>query len=238
MEIKDVKKLPDIKKHSKLDIVKYSGKYWILDEIIQKSKYVLKWIQIPDTCKYYPEKKRGSPSFGAQGCSKMIMKGNDGKLYISKADKRGVYTWKKFTMMDEAKSAEDYYFQWGVLEEKFNKKDFMKKFKNAQKELEKHGIYFLCIGWKCCLYFIDDAWYVAEDILMKKAKVENPSLRSLIFLTDYKLFEAIYDSGVVRLQHNILRKDKDIVKNVLKKHFKNVKIGSVYDEIEIKLPRK
>jgi hypothetical protein len=236
--MKSYKKLPPIKKQSQFEVIECNGSFYILDEIVKNKKYVFDWIKLPDNCKYYPEKKRGSPSFGAQGCSKLIMKGNDGKLYISKADKRGVYTWKRFKTMDQAKTAEDYYFQWGVIEEKFNKKAFIKKFESAKKELEKKGIYFMYIGWKCCLFFIDNAWEEAEDIVMKKARVDDPMKRSYMFFTDYKLYNAVYESGVVRIQNNVLRKDKDVIGSIFKKYFGNkFKIGSRYDEIEIKLER-
>jgi hypothetical protein len=39
--------------------------------------------------------ERSSPPYSAAHCPEMSIKGNDGKMYISKANKNGVYTWRK-----------------------------------------------------------------------------------------------------------------------------------------------
>ena len=54
-------------------------------------------------CKYRTEKKyqtRPSPPHSAQDCPGMIKYGNDGNLYISVANIKGVYTWKRHKGVD------------------------------------------------------------------------------------------------------------------------------------------
>ena len=52
-----------------------------------------------ETKKY---KSRDSPPYSAMDCKGAKLLGNDGKQYISKADKNGIYKWVKVT--EKAKS--------------------------------------------------------------------------------------------------------------------------------------
>lgn len=87
-------------------------------------------------------------------------------------------------------------------------------------DLRKEGIYFLEIGWKLVGNWIDYAWDDVIDMIKKLTKAKNdPYDYSFIFYTQHRLFWAKRDSSLY-LQHNILKKDKEIVIQIFKKHFK------------------
>lgn len=163
-------------------------------------------------------KKRPSPPYHAANAPNWVMKGNNGFYYLSKQNKAGIYQWKKLKMDDEqdyTKSAYEYYSQFEDYTAKYNVKDFIKKTKQVAKVLLKHNIYFLYIGWKNVRDFIDYAWDDAKEYVKKKCNEEC----SVIFYTNYRLFWAEYMTGEVFMQHDILKKDKDIVVETFKKYF-------------------
>jgi len=67
-----------------------------------------KELQICSKCKPDPSEKyskRPAPSCHADDCRNMIKEGNDGRIYISKPDKRGVFKWILTTHSDETRGA-------------------------------------------------------------------------------------------------------------------------------------
>ncbi len=67
-----------------------------------------KELQVCESCKHDPAEKyskRPAPSCHADDCRNMIKEGNDGRIYISKPDKREVFKWILTTHSDETRGA-------------------------------------------------------------------------------------------------------------------------------------
>lgn len=189
--------------------------------------------KLPKTCikiedpKY---KSRSSPPYHANDCPNVILEGNDENQYISMPDKNGVYHWKKIKY---GKNAEDYYSQFpDYTKPKYDIKSTLEKLDKIKKELEKHNIYLFFIGWKNVTWFIDYAWEDAEEMakstkLGKKIMSDNTNKFtsvfdkiSFLFFTDHRIYWT-RRNGEIFMQHNILKKDKDVVIQIFKKYFGN-----------------
>ena len=184
--------------------------------------------KLPKSCIRITDKKyekRPSPPYHANDCKNVILKGNDNLDYVSVPDKDGRHFWKK---IKEGKTAEEYYFQFKHYDKRYDVDEILKKLNNIKKELWKHKIYFIFIGWENVWDFIDNAWDDAIEIVAKKMgnSREVDTLKvmdnaSLIFYTEHRVFAATYDTGEITLQHNILDKDVNIVYDIFKKEFGN-----------------
>jgi hypothetical protein len=122
------------------------------------------------TSKYITRK---SPPVSATKFPNKIKLGNDGNEYISKPDKNKVYKWKLIKQMDQCKDANNFYLQFPkyYLDKKFIKYNFNNTYKKLNKILnilKKENIFLLNIGWKNVYNFVDNAWYDAKKILIKK----------------------------------------------------------------------
>ena len=161
--------------------------------------------------------KRPSPPVSAQDFPNEIKVGNDGKEYVSRSDKKGIFKWHKINY--DVKTAYDYYMQLPqiYLDKKFIKYDIdntLKKLKNIEKELKKHNIYLLYIRWKNVGNFIDNAWDEARLILSKKT---NPT--NFIFYTDNRMFWALHE-GELSMQWDLDKQSKIITNDIFTKEFK------------------
>ncbi len=178
--------------------------------------------------------KRSSPPVSAQNYPNEIKNGNDGEEYVSRPDKKGIFKWHKINY--DVKSAHDYYMQLPhiYLDKKFIKYDIsntLKKLKNIEKELKKHNIYLLHIGWKGVGNFIDNAWDEARLILSKKTDSSN-----IIFYTDNRMFWATH-KGELSMQWDLDKHSKIIANDIFTKEFKKKYIPpkNITKEIIIKL---
>ena len=204
------------------DMVKYNNRYYIVDT---NKKFEKKWIKLPASC-VFNGKERDSPSFGAQGCPKLILAGNKKKngekvLYISRADKNGVFKWHKLKDVYETKTPLEYYSQFEDIKLKYQEKEFLEKWKKATAELKKHKIFAIQVGWDV-KNFIDNAWDNAEEYVQKRVKNSDDVYIdvSFFFFTAFRLYNATKD-GNLYIQHNILKKDEEITNKIMKKYFGN-----------------
>lgn len=192
-------------------------------------KYKLKYISLQNqqnggACKKLTDekyKKRPSPPYHANDCKDKIMNGNDQSQYISREDLNGIYHWKKLKSASECKSAEEYYSQLKKYEPKYDKKGLLAKLDLVKGDLLKSKIYLIYIGWDTVWDFIDNAWDDAIEILVKKLKVGDYDIMdkvSFLLYTDHRIFWSTIN-GEFHIQHNVLKKDKQTIIDIFKKHF-------------------
>lgn len=168
-------------------------------------------------------KLRPSPSEHAKDHKWKALRGNDGNDYISRPDKNGVYRWRKIN--PEPAKALDYYKQVlkpAELKVKYSAAGFLKKARAAARELKRRKIFFYHVPWGSIGNFIDNAWdNVCENVETATGVGSGDVMDhfSIIFFTDNRVFWAERSDGVVNMQHNILKKDRELVESVFKKHF-------------------
>jgi hypothetical protein len=200
------------------------------------------------SCKILTEQKyktRPSPPYHADNCRDKIMKGNNGKQFISRPDKNGSYKWYPIS---HGKTPEDYYSQFPDNKEK--KYQFLKKTFNAiAKELEEKNILLFHVGWNKIYELVDNAWIDAEKLTEKSKIVKEirktgdkndvHKLVSFLFYTEHRRYWSEI-TGELYLQNNILKKDVKDVKEIFTKYFGNnfVWNGSNKKTILIKLQKK
>jgi hypothetical protein len=201
---------------------------------------------------------RPSPSAHAGDWKGKIKRGNDGWRWISLPDKNGVYHWKRLKDMSDCDSAEEYYRQFPDYKgAKFEIRGVLKKLGEVKKDLRKKGIYMVGnVGWGEVYNFVDNAWSEAEEKLLEMKKIENMvdeyrkvkkvkyaspmHVVSFLFWSDLAEYEAKRD-GYLNIQHNMKDKsDRDVIVEVMKKHFGADFIwkGSAKKVISVKLKRK
>lgn len=190
-------------------------------------RYVGAKQKLPKGCvKVEKYANRPSPPYHANECKNMILEGSDGDSeYISSPNKNGVYSWKKLKGLD-ANSAEQYYGQFPEtknLKPKYNFKPVLKKLNTAARQLEKHNIHLVRIGWRNVGDWVDWAETDALYTIAKKCGLKDDrdvyGKISYIFYTDNRRFWSIVKDGKLYLSHNILKHDKPIVDKVFKKIF-------------------
>ena len=192
-------------------------------------------------------KGRPSPPFHANACKNKILEGNDGKNYISRQDKNGVYKWFVMKPINQTKTPMEYYGQYpGLAEPIYNIKPLVLKLNKVKKELLKDHIFLFKTSWKSA-NFIDFAWSEAFELLKKnpyvKKKLGKPDdiqildNISFLFYTENELFWASI-KGLLPIQHNI--HDKKTVDRVFKQVFgRDYKWdGSIKKTIVIKISDK
>lgn len=170
------------------------------------------------SCKIIKETKyadRPSPPYHANECQNKIKTGNDGKAYVSRPDKNGLFHWMK---IKTGKTPEEYYEQFP--DSKPKKYIFPEKtLERVKNDLLKHDILMFHIGWKDVGNFIDYAWSDAEA-LAKKSKIgKRDDKVNMIFYAEHRrYFSEIL--GDLFLQHSILTKDKRLIVNeIFTKYF-------------------
>lgn len=159
-------------------------------------------------------KERKAPTDHANDFQGEIKDGRDGKQYISRSDKNGVYHWKRFYSPGESKTAYKYYSQFDKFKEpKYDRKEVVGKLKSLSKDLAKEGIHMKLLGWDGIWDFIDNAWDDVQEEIGKEIGEE-----SVIFTTDYRLYWASVDSKL-SLQHDVLQEDAPVVIKLFHKYF-------------------
>lgn len=118
---------------------------------------------------------RPSPPVSAQDHPNEVLDGNDGRQYVSRADKKGVYRWQKLTSKS---SPEEYYAQLvdvepGVYVKKYDSKNTFDRLKKLDRELRAEGIYFYRVGWVNVYNYSSYAWDEAEERLGKEKPVKK-----------------------------------------------------------------
>jgi hypothetical protein len=173
---------------------------------------------------------------------------DDGFEYVSKLDKNKVFKWYKIKSILYCNSPEKYYMQFpeNYLQKKFNKynnKSIEKKLNTIKKILKKKNIYLLKMKWAGNYNYIDNAWFNAEKIIMKKIKNNNIVSRTnilkksnFIFYTENSFFWS-QNTGKLTIQWNLHKDSKKIVFDLLKKKFnkKFIMPKSISKAIIIKL---
>ena len=156
---------------------------------------------------------------------------DDGFQYVSKLDKNKLFKWYKLKIILDCNSPEKYYMQFpeNYLQKKFikyNNKSIEKKLNTIKKILKKKNIYLLKMKWVGNYNYIDNAWFNAEKIMIKKIKNNNIVSRTnilkisnFIFYTENSFFWS-QNTGNLIIEWNLDKKSKKIVFNLLKKKFK------------------
>lgn len=168
-------------------------------------------------------KLRPSPSGHAKDHKWKILRGNDDNEYVSRPDKNGVYHWKKIN--PSPMKALDFYKQIlkpEKLKVKYSAAAFLKKARAAARDLKRRKIYFYHLPWGSIGNFIDNAW---DDACYMVARIHGQDEYevmenfSILFFTDFRVFWAERANGVVNVQHNILKKDREFIERTFRKHF-------------------
>jgi cyclophilin family peptidyl-prolyl cis-trans isomerase len=174
-------------------------------------------------------KTRKSPPVSAQLHPKKIMKGNDGNKWISSADKRGVYRWKKHTddqdVMDPHSSANS----------SFTPRD-LTKLKNFQINRNNSVIVakpkektIMTLNTKGDLYIKLSSKHVPtvnkEVIKINLKKLKYGYYDGELFIFHKKVFYAI------RFDLDSRKKSNEIIDNILGKYSKDKNIGNNSDSL-------
>lgn len=134
-----------------------------------------------------------------------------------------MYRWRKIN--PEPTKALDYYKQVlkpAELKIKYSATPFLKKARAAARELRRHKIFFYHVPWGSIGNFIDDAWTNACESVERVTGVDSGEVMdhfSIIFFTDNRVFWSERGDGIINMQHNILKKDRELVERVFKKYF-------------------
>jgi hypothetical protein len=186
---------------------------------------------------------RNSPPLPANSHKWKVEDGNDGKQYVSRPDKNNVFRWQKLN--SSPKRAFDYYkqlFPAKDIKKKFNDTTFVNKMNAVTKELKKHKIFVFHLEWGRIRNDIDFAWDVVLENVARTTRMDALKVMdhySILFFTDNQLFWATTGSGIMYLQHSILKKDRSLIQQAFKKHFKKATIPmSPQKAIEIKMDKK
>ncbi len=166
------------------------------------------------------EKERPSPQYHAGDCPDTLIYKDD-YAWVSVADKKGIYRWKKLKNESQTKTASAYFSQFKTWTTKYDINPVLEKLKLIANELKTHKIYIFPIGWQNVGNWIDYAWSDALKLLSKKTKLKEGEIMdkySFMFYTDNRLFWAALD-GDLSLQHSILNKDMELINSAFKKHF-------------------
>jgi hypothetical protein len=163
---------------------------------------------------------RNSPSVHAKDFKNKTKKGNDGKEYISKPDKNGIYKWK---LISHKSTPEKYFSQFGTIKKKYDASETEKKLKKITNEFKKHKIFLVKYSWKSVGQFAGDALTMISEKIASKYHIDFWSREltdnySFITYTDHLRYLAEKD-GKLCLFHNITTKDKDYIIETFKKYF-------------------
>jgi len=211
------------------------GKVWISKP---NKKGVYRWTKvngcIKSTLKKYT--KRPSPPYPANECKNLKKKGNDGNIWISKLNKRGVYRWVKFNKPKPLKFKPKY----KVIHNKKDLQAHFMKYKDKQgkihidydaidgaikfaryvqlafEELFDNGI--IAFIYPTGHFLAGDAWnYTKKKIRQSKVIKKMMKNRKTPFL--FYISPSVI-SNEIWLKHSLITKEQGkIVYKILKKHF-------------------
>jgi hypothetical protein len=148
----------------------------------------------------------------------MIIKGADNKLYVSNKNRFGKYEWKRERKITNTDTAKKYYSQYNNYKDKYNYKKVTRLLKELTIKLNKYKIYFYLVPWKESYDIIDLGWKATKKYI--KNKDMDPRETSYIFLTRHMLFFGTHETGILYLQHHILKRDIKRFRNIFEKIFK------------------
>jgi hypothetical protein len=163
-------------------------------------------------------KERPVPPYRPEDCKDDILMGNDNHKYISKPNKDNIYKWIKYKEPEETTCPETFFKQFSDDIQKYKTTNTVTNLQEMQKELRNKDIYLFEIGWKDVWNYIDFAWEEAKKVEDKIKNKINRNEVSIMFYTKLALYRASVD-GTLSLQHNILKKDKKDVTEILHKYF-------------------
>ena len=121
------------------------------------------------SAKHSSVSKRPSPSVHANEHKWTILEGNDGNNWQSRPNKDNVFRWVKIN--ENVPSAWQYFKQISKVPivDKYDKEDFLKKFKSAAQELRRNHVHFIHIPWNATYeFFGEDAAHKAAEIVLNK----------------------------------------------------------------------
>lgn len=183
---------------------------------------------LPSGCKLSTDskyQKRPSPPYPANMCKGVILEGNDKKRYISKENKNGIYTWKRFKGINETKTPEEYYSQLPHYEKPiYDTKKVRSTLKKVEIELKKNHIYLAIASWKVG-DFIDFAHNDVVEKLLKIAYISNREKdnriknTSYIWTTENIFYWASIEGKLYLYVYINNNDDKKIIIDTFKKYF-------------------
>jgi hypothetical protein len=169
-------------------------------------------------------KTRPTPPYDANECQYKVVKGNNGTDFISRPDENKSFKWYQIKY---GKTPEDFFSQFpndSVKQYAFPKKIL----DEISEELKQTNILFYHIGWNKVWNMIDNAWDDAELLTENSAIVKDirkidkisftTDIVSFIFYTEHMRYLSEIE-GQLKLQHNILQKDRQNVIKIFTKHF-------------------
>ena len=212
---------------------KYKAKYLALKNELQTGGANRK-----APCKGKPHNRETKyPPYEAEQCKDKLLRGNDGKFYLSVQDKAAKYVWKFIKRMNNTKTPEEYFEQFPNIQLKYDVKPTVDNLKLVKRDLEKENIFLIPIGWLAVWDSVEFLWEDTLTLLEDNSKVHeilNINLQkkedifnirknileniSFLMYSDYYIFEAKI-SGELFIQFNIIKKDKDKVIDTFKKYF-------------------
>lgn len=184
-------------------------------------------------------------SSNAQEYQYKIIEGNNGKQFISRPDKNGIFRWVRFS---QGNTPEEYFLQFPNV----GYKQYLFPtilLDKLKRELLEKNILFFKIGWKNVWNYTDYAWEDAiarteKSPVVKKLRIINKhdsvmKLISFVFYTDNRRYFSEIN-GTLDLQHNILKKDTKTIKEVFAEYFgkRFVWNGTKNKTISLKLQKK
>jgi hypothetical protein len=167
---------------------------------------------------------RNSPPYHANDCKNKIIKGNDGKLYISSPDKNNVYKWILHEEEKEEKivyksNPDEYYKQYKIYQKPlYNYKPILEMLPEIKKELKKIGIvlyFYKWNKWSTSPFWIE---YAYEDL--------NIGDSDYILITEKDMYAgSIKENGFIRVLHDIPKEKQEAFNEIFMRYFPKKTIG-------------
>jgi hypothetical protein len=181
---------------------------------------------------------RNSPPYPANKCKEMIKKGNDGKEYISKKDKNGIYKWILHVEKEIAyKSNPDSYFkQFNNYEKpKYDMSFFSSKIKELYTKLKKIGILFYFLKWSRDSTYMNHYDILDEKVENYRETHPNEGTNGFIYMSDFLLYWSSRKDGIIYISHEL---DKNIIpefNKIIQEVFPNRTLGYIKKSEAIKI---
>jgi hypothetical protein len=181
---------------------------------------------------------RNSPPFPANKCKEMIKEGNDGKEYISKKDKNGIYKW---TLHVEKKivyknNPDAYFKQFDNYKEPIHDMSFfMSKIKELYTKLKKIGVLFYFLKWS------RDSTYAGHHSIIGE-KAENyiethpkEGTNGFLYMSEYLVYSSSLQDGIIYLSHELNKNIIPEFNKIIQEVFPNRTLGYIKNSEAIKI---
>ena len=194
-------------------IIQYQGVYYT-----NKQNVYHEYIKLPNDFDPNDAGPIISPNIGKGFC----IKGKDGLNWISIRNKNKL-TWIHEKLMSETLTPYEYYSQYQDYSPKISIKNMNSKLNKLKSKLLKHNIYFNIIQWNRVWNFSDYADYDMTEWLQYKLKITEDEVfnESYIYISQFTLFNSIFEKYPLYFQHNIQKDKVKIVNAIFKKIFGN-----------------